>query len=97
MRKLLILSLLIVSSLGTADLIPIKRNLAWNEFVLEIQAQQLPLENVQKFLKVHEQELNLNILDYQVLVNLDKAIKSSENQTKKLKELRKSLEVGRYP
>ena len=90
--RLLIISLLFTSYLGTADLIPIKRNQHWNEFVLEIQAQQLPLENVQKFLKAHEQELKLEILDYQVLVNLDKAIKSSEKQTKSLKELKKVLQ-----
>src|SRR3990167_7514054 len=89
--RLLILSLLFTSYLGTADLIPIKRNQHWNEFVLEIQAQQLPLENVQKFLKAHEQELKLEILDYQVLVNLDKAIKSNEKKTKNLKKLKKKL------
>ena len=93
--KLLILSLLFVGSLGTADLIPIKRNQLWNQAVLEMQSQEQSLRVVEKFLKENELNLKPEILDYQVIKNLDKAIDSNERITRGLKDLKKSLEVGR--
>lgn len=95
MKKLLILSLLFVGSLGTADLIPIKRNQLWNQAVLEMQSQEQSLRIVEKFLKENELNLKPEILDYQVIKNLDKAIDSNERITRGLKDLKKSLEVGR--
>lgn len=95
MKKLLILSLLFVGSLGTADLIPIKRNQLWNQAVLEMQSQEQSLRVVEKFLKENELNLKPEILDYQVIKNLDKAIDSNERITRGLKDLKKSLEVGR--
>ena len=93
--KLLILSLLFVGSLGTADLIPIKRNQLWYQAVLVMQSQEQSLRIVEKFLKENELNLKPEILDYQVVKNLDKAIDSNEKITKGLKDLKKSLEVGR--
>ena len=86
--------ILLATSLSNQT-IPIKRNQCWNDVVQSIQAQEEPLKEVQRFLKKHEAKPNLEIIDYQVLKNLDKAIEATELQVKKLKELRKSLEVGR--
>ena len=91
----ILLAILLFSSLLNNQMIPIKRNQLWNELVTELKTQEEPLTEIQRFLKKHENEPELRVIDVNFLKSLDRIIKSSEIQVKKLKELRN--QVGRNP
>src|SRR5260370_28742905 len=84
---------------GTA-LVPIERNLAWNDFITQIKF--LPLDSprdsidkemlvIQRFLKEHETETNVGVYDLAVLRAIDQVRARLHKADKDLETLRNEL------
>ena len=69
----------------------IERNNVWNEMIDTAYKLVDHLKPVQDFLKANEKFSRLEIVDIPTMENLDKAIKDSEELTRKLKELKNEM------
>jgi hypothetical protein len=109
-RTLLFRGLLLVTLIGSysyqtfgkegASVVPIVRNLAWNDFVAQIEF--LPndspqdslgkdLQIIQSFLQAHEAEVKVGIYDLQVFRAIDRARARLRRADKNLETIRNEL------
>ncbi|MBI2627166.1 MAG: hypothetical protein HYW77_02895 [Parcubacteria group bacterium] len=88
---ILFLFLLFIPLKAQQHEIRIERNAVWNDIVSVVEKLSDHLKPVQDFLKANEKFPRLEIVDLPTTENLDKAIKDSEELTKKLKELKDEI------
>ena len=69
----------------------IKRNVAWIAIGVEFEKQNQSLVIVYKYLKQHQFQYQLQVVDYQAVLAIDKMIKSNKEVNKNLKKIRRSM------
>lgn len=89
-RILFAIALLLITTTTVGDTYN-ARNLAWNSVVTCIKELEPRLRTVQEYLQANEYQPRLKTIDSRAFVELDKAIKCSQELTKRLKKLQDEM------